>query len=79
MHIQHTRLYRIRDMAEHPAVSVATIYSVMESSTLATLMFGAQTGTLCASGAAVLACEQTCAQADCELLGIDYARVVVVA
>jgi hypothetical protein len=75
MHIQHTRLYRIRDVAEHPAVSVATIYSVMESGTLATLMFGAKTGTLCASGAAGLAC----ALAAWELGGIDYARVVVVA
>jgi non-ribosomal peptide synthetase component E (peptide arylation enzyme) len=79
MQIQHTWLYHVRDVAEHCAVSVATIYSVMESSKLAALMSGAQTGTLCASGAAVLACEQTCAQADCELLGIDYARVVVVA
>ncbi|MBV9161215.1 MAG: DNA-binding protein [Pseudonocardiales bacterium] len=75
MHIQHTWLYRIRDVAEHPAVSVATSYSVMESGTLAALMFGAKTATLRASGAAVLAC----AQATGELRGIDYARVVVVA
>jgi hypothetical protein len=75
MHIQHTRLYRIRDVAEHCAVSVATIYSVMESGTLAALMFGVKTGTVCANGAAVL----TCAQAAGELGGIDYARVVVVA
>jgi hypothetical protein len=78
MRVQHTRLYRIRDVAEHPAVSVATIYSVMESGTLAALMFGAQTGTLYASGAAVLAREQACAQVACGLLGIDYARVVMV-
>ena len=75
MHIQHTQLYRIRNVAEHCAVSVATIYSVMESGTLAALMFGAEIGTLCASGAAVLAC----AQAACELREIDYARVVVLA
>ncbi|MCA1707618.1 MAG: hypothetical protein LC808_31850 [Actinobacteria bacterium] len=75
MQVRHTWLYHIRDVAEHCAVSVATIYSVMESGKLAALMFGAETGTLCASGAAVLAC----AQAACELLGIDYARVVVVA
>ncbi len=73
MHIQHTRLYRIRDVAEHCAVSVTTIYSVMESGTLAALMFGTKTGTLCASGSAVLAG----AQAAWELRGIDYARVVV--
>jgi predicted site-specific integrase-resolvase len=75
MQIQHTQLYRIRDVAEHPAVSVATIYSVMESGKLAALMFGTKTGTLRASGAAVLAC----AQATGELREIDYARVVVVA
>jgi hypothetical protein len=60
-------------MAEHCAVSVATIYSVRESGKLAALMFGAKTGTWCASGAAVLAW----AQAACELRGIDYAGVVV--
>jgi hypothetical protein len=75
MHIQHTRLYRIRDVAEHPAVSVATIYSVMESGQLTAVMVGTKTGTLCTSGAAVLAC----AQPACALLGIDDARVVVVA
>ena len=75
MHIQHTWLYRIRDVAEHCAVPVATIYSVMESGTLAALMFGVKTGTLCASGAAVLAC----AQAAGELRGIEDACVVVVA
>jgi rhodanese-related sulfurtransferase len=74
MHIQHTQLYRIRNVAEHCAVSVATIYSVMESGKLAVLMFGAEIGTLCASGAAVLAG----AQVACELGGIDYARVMVV-
>lgn len=79
MQVQHTWLYRIRDVAEHCAVSVATIYSVMESGKLAALMFGVEIGTLCASGAAVLAREQACAQVACELLGIDYARVVVVA
>jgi hypothetical protein len=73
MQVQHTWLYQVRDVAERCAVSVTTIYSVMESGTLAAVMFGTQTGTLCASGAAVLAC----AQAACELLGIDYARVVV--
>lgn len=79
MQVRHTWLYHIRDVAEHCAVSVATIYSVMEPGKLAALMFGAETGTVCASGAAVLAREQACAQVACELQGIDYVRVVVVA
>lgn len=79
MHIQYTRLYRIREVAEHPAVSVATIYSVRESGTVAAVMVGAKTGTVCASGAAVLAYEQACAQVAGEVRGIEDARVVVVA
>ena len=75
MQIENTRWYRVRDVAGHCAVSVATIYSVMESGKLAALMFGTKTGILRASGAAVLAC----AQATGELREIDYARVVVVA
>ena len=71
-----SRLYRVRDVAEHFVVSVATIDRVVESCWLAAVTFG--TGTVGVSGAAVLACEQACPQAACDLLGIDHGPTVVV-
>jgi hypothetical protein len=55
---------------------VATIYPGTGSAQWAA--FGRGTGTFCVSGAVVLAYEQACAQPACPLLGIDYARTVVV-
>jgi hypothetical protein len=77
MHVEGTRLYRVRDVAEHFVVSVATIDRVVESRRLAAVKFGTGTGTFGVSGAAVLACEQVRAQAACDLLGIDHGPTVV--
>jgi hypothetical protein len=58
-----TRLYRVRDVAGHFAVSVATIDRVTESGQLVALKFGMGTGAFGVSGVVVLADEQACAQA----------------
>jgi hypothetical protein len=68
MQIENTRWYRVRDVAGHCAVSVATIYRVIESGQLAAVTFGRGTGVFWVSGAAVLADERACAQAVGELL-----------
>jgi hypothetical protein len=67
MQIENTR-YRVRDVAEHCAVSVATIYRAIESGQLAAVTFGRGTRAFWVSGAAVLADERACAQAAGELL-----------
>jgi hypothetical protein len=73
-----SRLYRVRDVAEHFVVSVAMIDRVVESRRLAAVKVGRGTGTVVVSGAAVLACELACPQAVCDLLGIDHGPTVVV-
>lgn len=44
MQIEVTRLYRVRDVAGHFAVSVATIYRAIESGQLVALTFGEEDG-----------------------------------
>jgi excisionase family DNA binding protein len=56
-------LYRVRDVAEHFDVSVATIYRAIESGQLAALKLGTGTGTFRVSGAAVAAYAEACVQA----------------
>jgi hypothetical protein len=68
MQIENTRWYRVRDVAGHCAVSVATIDRAIESGQLTAVTFGRGTGVFWVSGAAVLADEQACAQAAGELL-----------
>ena len=63
MQVDGTRLYRVRDVAEHFEVSVATIYRAIESGQLSALKLGTGTGTLRVTGTAVLAYEKTCTQA----------------
>jgi hypothetical protein len=75
MKVAGIRLSRVRDVAEHCAVSVTTIDPVSESGQFAAVTVGRGRGMFWVSGAAALACEQ----AVCALLGIDYARAVVVA
>ncbi|MGH3494433.1 MAG: helix-turn-helix domain-containing protein [Sciscionella sp.] len=60
MQVDGTRLYRVRDVAEHFEVSVATIYRAVESGQLSALKLGTGTGALRVTGAAVLAYEKTC-------------------
>ncbi len=63
MQVEATRLYRVRDVAEHFDVSVATIYRAIESGQLAALKLGTGTGTFRVSGAAVVAYAEACVQA----------------
>jgi excisionase family DNA binding protein len=63
MQVDSTRLYRVRDVAEHFDVSVATIYRAIESGQLAALKLGTGTGTFRVSGAAVAAYAEACVQA----------------
>ena len=63
MQVEGTRLYRVRDVAEHFEVSVATIYRAIESGQLSALKLGTGTGTLRVTGAAVLAYAESCMQA----------------
>ncbi len=63
MQVDSTRLYRVRDVAEHFEVSVATIYRAIESGQLSSLKLGTGTGTLRVTGVAVLAYEKACTQA----------------
>jgi excisionase family DNA binding protein len=63
MQVEGTRLYRVRDVAEHFDVSVATIYRAIESGQLQALKLGTGTGTFRVPGAAVLAYAQACVQA----------------
>jgi excisionase family DNA binding protein len=63
MQVEGTRLYRVRDVAEHFDVSVATIYRAIESGQLKALKLGTGTGTFRVSGAAVLAYAESCVRA----------------
>lgn len=63
MQVERTRLYRVRDVARHFDVSVATIYRAIESGHLRALKLGTGTGALRVTGAAVLAYADACVQA----------------
>jgi excisionase family DNA binding protein len=63
MQVEGTRLYRVRDVAEHFDVSVATIYRAIESGQLTALKLGTGTGTFRVTGAAVVAYAEACVQA----------------
>ena len=63
MQVEGTRLYRVRDVAEHFDVSVATIYRAIESGQLAALKLGTGTGTFRVTGTAVLAYAEACMRA----------------
>jgi excisionase family DNA binding protein len=63
MQVEGTRLYRVRDVAEHFDVSVATIYRAIESGQLTALKLGTGTGTFRVTGDAVLAYAQACVRA----------------
>ena len=78
MQVEVTRLYRVRDVAGHFDVSVATIYRAIESGRLAALKLGTGTGTYRVLGAAVLAYEKACARAVCDRSGAVGSRPVVV-
>ena len=78
MQVEGTRLYRVKDVAEHFAVSAATIYRAIESGQLAALKLGSGTGTFRVSGAAVLAYQEACAQAASALSGVGGAPTTVV-
>jgi excisionase family DNA binding protein len=60
MQVEHTRMYRVRDVAKHFDVSVATIYRAIESGQLAALKLGTGQGTLRITGAAVTAYAKAC-------------------
>jgi excisionase family DNA binding protein len=66
MQVERTRLYRVRDVAEHFDVSVATIYRAIESGQLTALKLGTGTGTFRVTGAAVLAYTEACVRAALE-------------
>ena len=63
MQVEGTRLYRVRDVAEHFDVSVATIYRAIESGQLTALKLGTGTGTFRVTGAAVVAYTEACVRA----------------
>lgn len=63
MQVEATRMYRVKDVAGHFEVSVATIYRAIESGTLEALKLGSGRGTLRVSGASVLLYAATCAPA----------------
>jgi excisionase family DNA binding protein len=63
MQVERTRLYRVRDVAEHFDVSAATIYRAIESGQLTALKLGTGTGTFRVTGAAVVAYEEACTKA----------------
>jgi excisionase family DNA binding protein len=76
MRIEPTRLYRVREVAEHFGVSAATIYRAIDSGQLSALRLGSGAGTLRMTGTAVLAYEAACAQAASGRLQVDEARAV---
>ena len=63
MQVERTRLYRVRDVAEHFDVSVTTIYRAIESGQLTALKLGTGTGTFRVTGAAVVAYAEACVRA----------------
>jgi len=60
MQVEHTRMYRVRDVAQHFNVSVTTIYRAIESGQLDALKLGTGQGTLRITGAAVTAYAKAC-------------------
>jgi len=76
MQVEGTRLYRVRDVAEHFDVSVATIYRAIESGQLAALKLGTGKGTLRVTGTAVLAYQRACARAVGWMTAEDLPTVV---
>ncbi len=62
MQVEGTRMYRVRDVAEHFDVSVATIYRAIESGQLDALKLGTGKGTLRVTGAALAIYAQACAR-----------------
>lgn len=63
MQVERTRLYRVRDVAEHFDVSVATIYRAIESGHLKALKLGTGTGTFRVTGDAIRAYAEACMRA----------------
>jgi excisionase family DNA binding protein len=63
MQVERTRLYRVRNVAEHFDVSVNTIYRAIESGQLTALKLGTGTGTFRVTGAAVVAYAEACVRA----------------
>jgi excisionase family DNA binding protein len=63
MQVDGTRMYRVRDVAEHFDVSVATIYRAIESGELAALRLGTGLGAVRVLGSAVLAYAEACERA----------------
>lgn len=63
MQVESTRMYRVREVAEHFDVSVTTIYRAIESGQLDALKLGTGKGALRVTGAAVAAYAHACTQA----------------
>lgn len=63
MQVEDTRMYRVKDVAEHFDVSVNTIYRAIESGQLDALKLGTGQGTVRVPCRAVLAYAETCGQA----------------
>jgi excisionase family DNA binding protein len=76
MQVEDTRMYRVKDVAEHFDVSVSTIYRAIESGQLDALKLGRGQGTLRVPGSAVLAYAETCGQAASEASGTGQAAGV---
>jgi excisionase family DNA binding protein len=66
MQVEGTRMYRVKDVAEHFDVSVSTIYRAIESGQLDALKLGRGQGTVRVPGCAVLAYAARCGQASTE-------------
>ena len=62
MQVERTRMYRVKEVAEHFEVSVATIYRAIESGQLAAVRLGSKRG-LRVPGTAVLAFAEACTSA----------------
>ncbi len=58
MQVEGTRMYRVRDVAQHFDVSVATIYRAIESGQLDAVKLGTGKGMLRVTGAAMAAYAQ---------------------
>lgn len=63
MQVEGTRVYRVRDVAKHFDVSVATIYRAIESGQLTALKLGTGKGALRVTGAAIVAYAEACMRA----------------
>ena len=63
MQVERTRMYRVKHVAEHFEVSVATIYRAIESGQLQALKLGTGRGAVRVPGTAVLAFAEACTPA----------------